>query len=49
MHVVALNNDRDQSSVVLRKRAEDMIVDRAERNGKLFNALVERPDAATCC
>ena len=40
---VALNNDRDQYRVVLEDRAEEMIVDRHESNGQLFNAFFERP------
>ena len=43
MRVVALNNDRDQYGVVLQKKAEDMIVDRHEANGQLFNAFFEKP------
>jgi type I restriction enzyme R subunit len=32
LRVVALNNDRDQYTVVLEKHAEDMIIDRNESN-----------------
>lgn len=43
MRVVALNNDRDQYDVVLQKRAEDMIIERHESNGQLFNAFFDKP------
>lgn len=42
MRVVALNNDRDQYSVVLQKYAEGKIVDRHEANGQLFAAFFEK-------
>src|SRR5664279_4916510 len=41
--VVALNNDRDQYSVVLDKIAENAIIERHESNGQLFNAYFEKP------
>lgn len=43
MRTVALNNDRAQYSVVLEKRAEDLIVDRHEANGQLVTAYFEKP------
>jgi type I restriction enzyme R subunit len=43
LRVVALNNDRDQYNVVLEKHAENMIIDRNEANGQLFNAFFEKP------
>lgn len=41
--VVALHNDFDQFLVHLEKKATDMIVDRHESNGMLFNAYFEKP------
>ena len=41
--VVALNNDFDQFRIVLEKLAEDMIIDRHQANGMLFNAYFEKP------
>jgi type I restriction enzyme R subunit len=41
--VVALNNDYDQFQVMLEKMAEDMIVDRHQANGMLFDAFFEKP------
>ena len=41
--VVARHNDRDQYRIVLEKNAEDMIIDRHESNGMLFNAFFENP------
>lgn len=41
--VVALNNDYDQFRIMLEKLAEDMIVDRHQANGLLFNAYFEKP------
>lgn len=43
VRVVALNNDRDQFSIVLEKFAEDAIIDRHQANGALFNAFFEKP------
>jgi type I restriction enzyme R subunit len=41
--VVALNNDFDQFRIMLEKLAEEMIVDRHEANGALFDAYFEKP------
>lgn len=41
--VVALNNDYDQFRIMLEKMAEDMIVDRHQANGMLFDAFFEKP------
>ena len=43
IHVVALNNDRDQFQIVLERFAEDAIIDRHQANGMLFNAFFEKP------
>ena len=42
--VVALNNDFDQYRIVLEKIADDMIVDRHEANGMLFDAYFSKPE-----
>lgn len=41
--VVALNNDYDQFKIMLEKLAEEMIVDRHQANGLLFDAYFEKP------
>lgn len=41
--IVALNNDFDQYRIVLEKMAEDMIVDRHQANGALFDAFFDKP------
>lgn len=41
--VVALNNDYAQFRIMLEKLAEDMIVDRHQANGMLFDAYFEKP------
>lgn len=41
--VIALNNDFDQFLIMLERLAEDMIVDRHQANGMLFNAYFEKP------
>ncbi len=41
--VVALNNDYDQFRIMLEKMAEDMIVDRHQSNGMLFDAYFDKP------
>lgn len=41
--VVALNNDYDQFRIMLEKLAEDMIVDRHQANGMLFDAFFDKP------
>jgi type I restriction enzyme R subunit len=42
--VVALNNDRKQFELFLEKFADDMIVDRHQANGVLFDAYWEKPE-----
>jgi hypothetical protein len=44
VRVVALQNDRDQFSVVLEKFAETAIIDRHEANGILFDKFFTDPD-----
>lgn len=41
--VVALNNDYDQFLIFLERRAEEMIVDRHQANGLLFDAYFDKP------
>ena len=41
--VVALNNDFDQFRIMLARLAEEMIVDRHQANGMLFDAYFEKP------
>ena len=41
--IVALNNDYAQFRIMLEKLAEDMIVDRHQANGMLFDAYFEKP------
>jgi type I restriction enzyme R subunit len=41
--VVALNNDYDQFRIMLEKLAEEMIVERHQANGLLFDAYFEKP------
>jgi len=41
--VIALNNDSAQFRIMLEKLADDMIVDRHEANGMLFNAYFDKP------
>jgi type I restriction enzyme R subunit len=41
--IVALNNDFDQYRIVLERMAEDMIVDRHQANGALFDAFFDKP------
>jgi type I restriction enzyme R subunit len=43
LRVVALNNDREQYRIVMDKRADDLIVDRHESNGQLFDAYFSNP------
>ncbi|KAA1415353.1 type I restriction endonuclease subunit R [Nocardioides humilatus] len=44
LRTVALHNDRSHFELVLRKRLDDMIVDRHEANGVLFDAYFANPD-----
>ena len=41
---IALNNDSDQYKIALEHKAKDMIVDRHEANGVLFDAFFENPE-----
>jgi type I restriction enzyme R subunit len=41
---VALNNDFDQYRIVLEKMADDMIIDRHQANGMLFDAYFAKPE-----
>jgi type I restriction enzyme R subunit len=42
--VIALNNDFTQYQIWLEKRAADMMIDRHEANGLLFNAFFDKPE-----
>lgn len=44
MRIVAENNDRAQYNIVLEDRADDIILERGQRNGQLFDAYFANPD-----
>ena len=41
--IVAENNDRAQYNIVLEDRADDIILERGQRNGQLFDAYFANP------
>ena len=43
MRIVAENNDRAQYNIVLEDRADDIILERGQRNGQLFDAYFANP------
>ncbi len=44
MRIVAENNDRAQYRIVLEDKADDIILDRGNRNGQLFDSYFARPE-----
>lgn len=44
MRVIALNNDKTQYSIALEHKVKDMIIERHEGNGVLFDAFFSNPD-----
>lgn len=47
MRMVAENNDRDQYRLALEEMADEIIVDRTNRNGRLVDAYFSRPEVRT--
>ena len=47
MRMVAENNDRDQYRLALEEMADEIIVDRTNRNGRLVAAYFSRPEVRT--
>ena len=44
MRQVALNNDRSQFEMVLEQKVKDLLIDRHDKNGVLFDLFFENPD-----
>ncbi len=44
MREVALNNDRSQFEMVLEQKVKDLLIDRHDKNGVLFDLFFENPD-----
>jgi type I restriction enzyme R subunit len=44
MREVALNNDRSQFEMVLDQKVKDMVIDRHDKNGVLFDLFFSHPD-----
>jgi type I restriction enzyme R subunit len=44
MREVALNNDRSQFEMVLEQKVKDLLIDRHDKNGVLFDLFFSNPD-----
>ena len=44
MREVALNNDRSQFEMVLEQKVKDLLVERHDKNGVLFDLFFSNPD-----
>ena len=44
MRDVALNNDRSQFEMVLEQKIKDLLIDRHDKNGVLFDLFFANPD-----
>ena len=47
MREVALNNDRSQFEMVLEQKVKDLLIDRHDKNGVLFDLFFANPDFQT--